>query len=66
LEPGRQDVGVGWGDATVRLWDPAAGTELRVINDVFVYSLTWSPDGKSIAHGGFDGEVHVWSVPEIK
>jgi hypothetical protein len=58
--------GSGWpnGDRTVRLWNVETGEELRVLGTLSqaVMTVGFSPNGKLVAAGGFDGHVHVWNV----
>jgi WD40 repeat protein len=50
-------------DGTVRLWDPAAGSEVRVFDHPSVPgAIAFSPDGKYIATGCEDNKVRMWDV----
>ncbi len=52
------------GDATIRLWDAAAGS-LRVTlseHSKAVTSAAFSPDGRWLASGGLDGLLILWEV----
>jgi WD40 repeat protein len=56
-------------DATIKIWDPATGKELRTLtgHQAPVMSLAFSPDGKSLASVGFTkGQVGngamIWDV----
>ena len=48
------------------LWDPATGERKRVIPEPpgGVFSLAYSPDGQTLASGGFNGRIRLWKVPE--
>lgn len=51
-------------DYVVRLWDAANGNlirELKAHTDI-VYSLAFSPDGRTLASGGWDGAIYLWDV----
>src|SRR5262249_9200564 len=45
----------------VRLWDAATGTEFAVLeHPQFVNTITFSPDGRSIATSSRDGTARLW------
>jgi WD40 repeat protein/beta-lactamase regulating signal transducer with metallopeptidase domain len=56
----------GWpeGDRTVRLWDVAAGREVRSFRgrDSQVLCVTWLPAGRHALFGGEDGLLHLWDT----
>jgi WD40 repeat protein len=51
-------------DLTIRIWDIATakqiGEPLLGHSDT-VLSVSYSPDGKSIASGSFDGTIRLWN-----
>src|SRR5262249_43552687 len=49
---------------TVRLFDAATGKELRVLGggNVFGRAAAFSPDGKLLVTGTFDGSLRLWRV----
>jgi RNA polymerase sigma factor (sigma-70 family) len=48
----------------LRLWDPMTGREVAVLEGPTntVSSLAFTPDGKTLASGGFDRAVRLWDV----
>jgi WD40 repeat protein len=55
----------GGADATLRLWDPGTGKELkRMRPPTWVDSVAWLPDGKrALSTGNFsDNLIHLWDV----
>jgi WD40 repeat protein len=51
-------------DKTVRLWDVAAGRQVRVLegHSGGAFSVAWSRDGEFIVSGSADGTVLVWEA----
>jgi WD40 repeat protein len=54
----------GGNDKSIRLWDTATGTMLRMLTGHLsdVQSLAFSPDGDKLLSGSFDGTVKLWEV----
>jgi WD40 repeat protein/beta-lactamase regulating signal transducer with metallopeptidase domain len=52
----------------VGVWDLKTGTQLPVIMNLSapLLSLAFSPSGKTVVAGGFDRQLHAWSVPDMK
>ena len=56
----------GW-DNAIRLWDPATGNCLQILEDsdhpdTLFWGLAWSPDGGLLASGTYHQGVLVWDV----
>jgi hypothetical protein len=59
----------GGGDKTVRLWDPATGSQVRALtghgkgsSSGGVWGVAFSPAGRLLASGGADKTVRLWDV----
>ena len=54
-------------EMTIRLWNLATLTaaEDPVLNgnNGAIYALAFSPDGKTLAAGSFDGPIKLWNIP---
>jgi WD40 repeat protein len=51
-------------DKTVKLWDIQSKSHERTLrgHNHQVKALAFSPDGKTLASGGFDGEIRIWDT----
>ena len=61
-------VALGDQDSTVKIFDRATNQIVATLSghSALVNQITCSPDGKLLATGGWDEQVHVWSLPEGK
>ena len=51
-------------DCAVRLWDTRLGRCIRMLkgHTSFVLSVSWHPDGQTLASGGADKTVRFWNA----
>ncbi|MDD5491431.1 MAG: WD40 repeat domain-containing protein [bacterium] len=56
------------GDFSIRLWNAASGKLLAVLrgHSWNVRTLSFSPDGKFLASGGFDNSIRLWDIASRK
>jgi transcriptional regulator with XRE-family HTH domain len=63
---GRLLASSGW-DHTIRVWEPATGDCLQIVQDpdhrdTLFFGVAWSPDGHLLASGSYLQGVQVWDV----
>jgi len=55
----------GAGDGVIRLWDTDSGTELKPLRNAGMFpSIAFSPNGRMLAAGSFDGAIHIWDLDQ--
>jgi WD40 repeat protein len=67
INPDNTIAAIGFGDASVGLWNLQDGELLRNLKNVIVKSvlgLVFSPDGNKLLSTGSDGEIAVWRVQD--
>ncbi|MFZ2098763.1 MAG: WD40 repeat domain-containing protein [Anaerolineales bacterium] len=65
VNPENTLVAIGFGDASVGLWDLQSGAFVQILkNDLVnnVSRLVFSPNGEKLLSNGDDGEIAVWQV----
>lgn len=63
ISPDGKTIATASYDKLIKLWDAAAGTEIRTLKDHIdaVYALNFTPDGKLLVSASADRTVKVWN-----
>ncbi len=48
--------------SSVHLWDLRTRTTQMILDDIFGWRLTFSPDGTLLAASGSDDRIHIWDI----
>ena len=56
------------GDSAIRLWDVGTAEQIGILDKhgAIVKSIAYSPDGKTLASGGYWNTIHFWDVERQK
>jgi WD40 repeat protein len=67
FHPGRTRVASAGTDGAVWLWDAATGTEVARLrgHTNYIWSLAFSPDGRSLISGSGDSAVRIWDTEPV-
>ena len=49
-------------DGSVRLWDVKTNTQIAQLGNSWAFCVDWSPDGKQLVVGTYDGKVQIWDA----
>jgi WD40 repeat protein len=55
-------------EGIIRLLDIETGAELKTLvpkQKSYIWSVAFSPDGKTLVSGGSRGGIHIWDVESI-
>src|SRR5204863_6282651 len=63
---GRRLAAMSFRGHTARLWDVSTDSEPRTLRHLEGYSLSFSPDGKTLVTGGWDKMIRFWDPADGK
>ncbi len=65
IHPGQRVIATSAEDGVVKLWDKVSGQLITTLYGHYggVTTIKFSPDGKQLATGSYDGRVIIWDLP---